>query len=100
MNFQILKTFLQPGQRSRLFINLLFFTILVLHPYIHPLETLGLDNNYLNCQWVQMAVFILEDITLVFFTILIILALLPRILLVILIHPTFLFSRAPPSPAS
>lgn len=100
MNFRILKMLSSPGRRSRLLLNLLFFTILALHPYIHPLETIGLDNNYLHCQWVQMAVFIPEGITLVFFTLLIVLALFPRIFPIILANPSFLFSRAPPSFAS
>jgi hypothetical protein len=97
MSPKIQGTMINLDRKSLLFIGFLFLAILALHPYIHPLETVGLDQNYLGCQWVQMAVFIFEAITFVFLILPITFIIPPRLFLATSIDSFFLFSRAPPS---
>lgn len=94
-NSQI-QTLVGSDQKIRFFIGLLFLIILTLHPYIHPLETIGTYEGYLTCQWAQMAVFIIGPIILNFFILQITFLVFSQSYRLLPVCSFLLFSRDPP----
>jgi len=78
------------------FLGFLLLTLLIVHPYLHALETLGLDQSS-SCHWVQTSLSLPPTLLELGTRLLVAWMIVPHLLLTGQASHHFIFSRGPPS---